>query len=237
VIPLALLAFTVAHAEPPRAEVIAGWSGGPSRAYGYLQAQPAIGRNEVAGVGLRMTTSFLRYEVVTAEAPDVHVDSPGVELAAAFKYTPEHVTLGMATGIEARRTERVVPPDPGERRRDLDLGATLSIDTRWLPDPRVAASAIGRFSGANRYFWGRVGAQRQVVPLYRHEPATSLWLGADVTGQGNYEVRSVEGGVSLELAVSAWKTSFAVRAEFGTEDVGDTTRPSSRLGGGIYRWF
>ncbi len=233
---LALLAvFCVAHAEPPRGAVAAGWSGGPSRFYGFVQAEPALGRSEEASVGFRATSSFLRYEIIDAYQKTTRVDSPGLALAAAFTYAPTTWSFDFTVGAEARRTLR--EQVDAARLTNLEIGVTLAIDASWRPDPRVAFSAGGNFSGANKYFFGRAGAQRQVLPLFRHDPPNALWLGVDATAQGNRDVRSVEGGALATMVIVNWKTSFSVRGDFGVEDLGHSTQPTARLGFGLYRWF
>lgn len=231
---LALLALCAAHAEPLRGEVLAGWSGGPSRMYGYLEAEPVLARHDAASLALRVTSSYLRYESFDDLQQPTRVDSPGLALGAAFSFAPDRLSLGIATGVEGRRSQDATT---ATGRHGLDIGATIGLDATWRPDPRAALSAGGSFTGANRYFFGRVGARRQVVPLYRRDPANALWLGVDATGQGNGDARYAEAGVLGEVVVTDWKLSFTVRGDFGVEDLGGLKRPSARLGGAMYRWF
>lgn len=233
---LALLAaVSLARAEPPRGSINAAWSGGPSRMYGFVEATPVIARHDGASLGLRVTSSFLRYEVVDARQQSLRVDSPGLALAAAFAYAPGRLSIDIATGAEGRRTLR--DEAATGRLLHLDLGVTLAVSTLWRPDPRLALSASGSFTGANNYFYGSAGARRQVVPLFRHDPPTAFWLGVDASAQGNHDLRSIDGAALAEITNADWKLAFNVRSEFGVQDVGGARRPTARLGCGLYRWF
>jgi hypothetical protein len=233
---MALLLAMFAHAEPPRGEVIVGWSGNQRQNYGFLAVQPALLRSPDASFVLRGTVSQLYYTFHDDLTGVNHVESPGVSVGPAFTYTPGDFAFGMAVGLGARRSTRVVESDPTFTPvTTIEPDATLSGDIYWRPRQRAQVYGGFSFTAANPYLWLRVGASHPIVPFDPVNAPVSLWLGFEGSNSGPFASRLLELSPVLEVPVRDLRTVFSVRAGMAFEEHGDGYERQGYTGGlGIY---
>jgi hypothetical protein len=227
---LALAAF----AEPPRGEVIAGWSGNTDQGYGFVTYQPALLRSEDASVLLRATVSQLYYTFPDALGLN-EVGSPGVSVGPGFVYTPGDFTLGVACGFGVRRSTRKVELVLDET--TLGIDALLTGDVSFRPQQKAALYSSFSFSAANAYLWARVGAMASIVPFLRANPPVAMWAGFEVTSNGNFESRLLELNPVIEVPIRDIHAVFSVRSGVALERVGGTLVTAPTFGAGVYWWY
>lgn len=225
------LLIGTALAEVPHIAVVLGWAGSGAQGYGFATCQPTLAQSDDAGLVLIGTASHQNYEYSELGGM-TKVTSPGGSIGVGFKYAPGGLSVGLSTSFEVRRITR--DRVDGTQQTSIEAGATLGADMFWQSDRRTTWHAIGTFSGANTYLWAEIGGMRQVVPLYRRDAPVALWVGLDVTAQGNPDARAIEGGLVLEVPVRAIGTSFRLRGGYGAEDIGDQVVKRPTVGFGMY---
>ena len=213
---IATLALS-ALAEPPRAEVLAGWSGNAVQSYGFATVQPALLRSTDGSLVARTTVSHLHYSFF--DGARIHrVDSPGLSVGPAFVYTPGDLALGVGVGLGARRSTSWAVGSAAESRVKLD--ASLTGDVFWRPGQRAQIYTLFSLGAADRYVWARAGATYPVIP---REGAVSLWLGLEGTTSGPLSALLNEVGPVAEVPVRPLGAVLGVRAALPVEDLAGGT--------------
>jgi hypothetical protein len=225
---------TTASAQPPRGEVILGWAGNLDRGYGFVEGLPSLGRSEDASVVLALSASELYYQYFDGFR-NVNVTSPGASIGLGFEYAPDTVSFSLATSFEARRTVRTA--EDLEPEEEIQLTAALASNVYWRAGRRTSLYANATFTGANAWFWSRIGGIHQVIPTYRRDTATSLWLGLEASASGNPDTKILDLGAVAELPVRAWHTSFDVRGGLEVVDAGLGVVEGGTVGLGAYIWY
>lgn len=226
---LALVAF----AEPPRGEVIAGFSGNTDQGYGFATFQPALLRSEDASIVLRGTVSQLYYAFLDQGTLN-EVGSPGLSIGPGFTYTPGDVGFGMAVGVGVRRSTRTIDVLTATT---YDIDALLTGDVTWRPQQKASLYGQFSFSAANPYLWARVGAMASAVPLLRANTPVAVWLGFEVTTNGNFESRVLELGPVVEVPIRDIHTVFSARGGLSLQRAGGELEQAPTIGLGVYWWY
>ena len=236
---LCLSLSDVARAEPPRGEVNLGFSGNTDQGYGFVTFQPALLRSEDASMVLRATVSQLYYTFYTEPFPPEEilneVGSPGVSVGPGFVYTPGDFSLGVGVGLGMRRSTLRTE---GVRDSNLELDASLTGDVQWRPQQKAAIYGLFSFTAANPYLWARVGATASVIPFLRPNAPVAIWLGGEVTSNGNFESRLLEIGPVLEVPVRDIHTVFSLRGGVALEEDNEGNLVQApTVGLGVYWWY
>ncbi|MEQ1505846.1 MAG: cellulose biosynthesis protein BcsS [Myxococcota bacterium] len=219
-----------ALAEPPRAEITAGWSGNVDQSYGSLVLQPALLRSVDASVVLRATVSTMYY-TFDDSAGTSRVESPGTSIGPGFVYTPKNLALGMSIGIGARRSTVKLGDD---RDRRVELDATLSGDLYWRPGQRAQLYGTFSFNAVGPYLWARSGATVPVAPFSGRSAPVSLWLGAEATSVGTFDDRVLEVGPVAELPVRELGAVFSLRGGVALDERDGFDPSGLSFGAGVY---
>jgi hypothetical protein len=226
---LLLHALSLAHAEPPRGEVFAGWSGGGDHSYGYATFQPAMLRARDASFTLRGTASQLRYR----DTDGVDVSSSGLAVGPAFVWAPGPLSLGFGIGLGTRRiTEEL----EAERSTRLVPDATLSTDLTWRPAPFLELSGVGTFAAADPYVWMRWGG---VVPVAGGPGGPArLSLGLEWTHSGTWTDRVSDVGPVAQVAIRPLRAVLAARLSVPVQSLaGPRTEVLPQAGAGLATYW
>jgi hypothetical protein len=202
---IATLALS-ALAAPPRAEVLAGWSGNAVTRYAYTTAQPALLRGDWGSLLVRGTVSQLH---VRAGADDdaTRIEAPGLSLGPAVVLTPGEVAVVLGVALSARRADTFVEDTLTDSRVTVD--AAVTGDLYWRPGGRASLYTQGSLAAAGRSVWARAGATAPVTP--RDRPV-SLWLGLEGTSSGPLPTLATEVGPVAEIPLQPLRVSLALRA-------------------------
>jgi hypothetical protein len=221
----------VALAEPPRAQLTAGWSGNAEQSFGFAAVQPAVARSIDAAFVLRATASHVNYQYLR-RGVHYEVDSPGLSVGPAFVYAPEDFGLHLGVGVGVRHVTWSLD---GVATKELRPDATLSGDVYWRPDQRAQIYGLFSFTAADPYLWARAGATHPLIPLVRRDAAASLWLGAEATTSGTFYARMLEAGPVAELAIRDLGAVVSVRGGLALRESGQAAVESSpSIGLGVY---
>lgn len=199
-----------ALAEPPQAEVLAGWAGTPAANYSYLTVQPALAHSEVANLSAKVTVSHLH--LAWHDGVDLtRVDAPGVSAGPVVTFTPGPLSIGLGLALSARHATTRITDSPNDHQLTLD--GSLSADLYWRPAERASIYAQSSFAAAGRSVWARAGATFPVIP-----GPVSLWLGFEGTTSGPFPTLRTDVGPVAEVPVRALHASFSVRAATPVQD-------------------
>jgi hypothetical protein len=228
------LALT-ASAEPPRGEVVTGWSGNADHGYGFLNVQKAVVRGDDAhsSLSLGATVSQLYYTWSDGGIEN-RVDSPGVAAGPSFGYATEHLGIGAGIGFEARRDLHSI--DGGEPVPTTELDASLSGNIGLRPGAGTAIYTMATFSAVNQNLWARLGAIQQVVPLIERGTRVSLWLGPEVTILGGRETHLLDLTGVAEVPFRKLHATLSARAGVSLQQQEGATVKQGTGGAGVY-WY
>jgi len=225
------VAVTPAMAAP---ELVTGFEGSAGRGYGF--ASPAFtfpASHETAWV-VRGTLSYLYYDF-REEGGRTKVRSPGESIAILFRYSTPQLTADFGPGYEIRQTRRDLASGG---HTDVDEnGVTVTGDVFYQITPLTNVNLIATYGGANHYTWARAGIKRQITNLNAQE-ATSMYVGAEVTGQGNSDGHTAQIGGLFEVAFPQDRASLQLRAGYSRLRNPDGSKESHPYYGiGYYRAF
>lgn len=215
-------------------EVVAGWEGSSGQGYAFVAPAFTLQRGEQISWLLRGTLSYLYYDFPEAGA-DTRVRSPGQSLAIAMRHAAPNFTLTVAPGYEVRQTRRRSPS--GVERTVRERGVTVNGNIFIQATSRTVLSLLGSYGKANDYYWARAGIKQQISGVTEAN-ATAWHVGAELTSQGNDDVKSRQAGGVVEAAFPNAKASLQFRAGYSRRDYPDGSRKSEPYFGlGFYRAF
>jgi hypothetical protein len=232
---LAILLLALALVRPAAGqELITGWEGSASRGYAFVSpAAPFAASGQLSWV-VRGTLSYLYYDFAD-QGGRTEVRSPGESLAVALRYSNPQITGSLGLGYEVRQTKRHLAT--GAETRENETGVVVLGDVFYQATPLVNLSAIASYGDANHYTWARIGAKRQISNFDNHEPRT-MHVGAELTGQGNSDGRSIQLGGLFEIAFPSDRASLQLRAGYSRQKNPDDSHESRPyFGVGYYRAF
>jgi hypothetical protein len=93
------------------------------------------------------------------------------------------------------------------------------------------------YGGVSNYLWSRL-AGRQQISNFDWQGPVSFYLGAEVVGQGNQDIKSWQVGPILEMALARTQLSLTARGGYkrSTFDVGED-KSGPYFGVGIWKRF
>jgi hypothetical protein len=119
----------------------------------------------------------------------------------------------------------------------VQTGPTGSGDIYYQAGRLTAIAVDGTYAYANRYGWGRASLMQQVTNR-KFESSASLLLGAEFTGQGNYDVRQYQGGGVIGVGFPHSRASLQLHGGYAYLRFSDgSTARRPYLGMGLYRAF
>ncbi len=191
--------------------------------------------NPRLAIATRLSGSYLYYNF-PENAGETKVKSPGVTLLIGPRFSGERVSLTVMAGTEARTIKRETDSPAGKSKTSEDkispvINGALSakLGQRW------DFLGIANYDSANKYTWTRGSLKYRISEQNR--PAI-IFLGPEVTIQGNRDITSVQGGGIIEVYHNPGKLSLAARLGYkrSTFDAG-TSREGPYLGIGFYKQF
>lgn len=216
-------------------EFISGWEGdGVTR--GYVFASPVLSwkLSQNSALVLRGSVSYLYYDFPEFGGI-TQVSSPGGSFGVALRRTTPRMTLTIGPGYEIRETSRQFTFGP-ELEVD-ERGYTIQGDVYATPSSLSALYGIMSYGAANEYIWTRAGAKRQLSNRDFKGP-TALGIGAELTAQGNYDVRSYQAGGLIEIAFLRARGSLQLRGGYSRLEYSEAPAESKPYFGiGVYRAF
>lgn len=205
-----LAAVPLAQAD---SELSAGWEGASSRGYAFVAPTVSFAASESWSWIARASLSYLYYEFPEAGGV-TRVNSPGEAIAVGLRYAGPQLTLSFSPGYEIRQTTRRLAGD-GKIDED-ENGFTVQGSAFFQATPRTQLSAIASYGDANEYFWGRIGAKRQLTNFDFSRPV-ALHAGVELTAEGNDDSDAKQLGGMFEFAFPQARASLQFRA--GRSDI------------------
>jgi hypothetical protein len=165
---------------------------------------PKTGKNSLV---LQANGGYLYYTI--RGETDTVVHSPGGSLSLGWRARTARATFTVGGGYEVRRKESI--PATGPSTTVTENGFNVQGNAYFMPNPLSALYLIATYGDANRYTWVRGGFKRQLTNK-RFEKPTSWSIGAEFTGQGNYEVTTYQAGLVGGPSFPKKKMSLEARA-------------------------
>jgi hypothetical protein len=216
-------------------EVIVGWEGGASSGYGFVSPVLSVPKTDTpSAFVIRPAVGYLYYNFREAGG-STDVTSPVVSIGMAYRLRTPRVSMTLGPGFEARWEHR--KQVNGTRINKTRTGVTASADFFIQANPITTVSLIATYSQTNRYLWSRGGIKRQVTNK-NFSRNSAISLGAELTGQGNRDVRQFQLGGLMEIGVLSAHSSLQFRSGYARLQFTDRsieTRPY--FGMGLYRAF
>ncbi len=229
---LAALLFTTAASRAQQADLVAGWEGGASRGYGFVQPSVSVGLAPGLAAFGQATASHLRYDLAEGTGRS-RVASPGVGMGAGLRFARPRVTASAGVGYETRWTRRGLAD--GTEAEERESGALVQGNVFARPAPRTTVSALASYGAANRYVWTRAGVLQQVLAPQRGM-LFGVGVGAEVTAQGNDDARGIGAGGVLDLGLRPFGGSLQFRAGYAQTTFSDDSGEGKvYVGFGVYR--
>jgi hypothetical protein len=188
-------------------ELILGFEGDSLGANGLVIPVFSIPRTGKNSLILQANGGYLYYTI--RGETDTVVHSPGGSLGVAWRARTSKATFTVGGGYEVRRKESI--PAAGLSTTVTEDGFTLQGNAYYMPNPLTALYLIATYGDANRYTWCRGGYKRQLNNKKFDKP-TSWSIGAEFTGQGNYEVKTFQAGLVGGPSFPKKKMSLEARA-------------------------
>ncbi len=205
---------TAALAEPPRAEVLAGWSGSANATYGYATVQPALLRTDGGSVILKGTVS--RATASWLEGEDrADLEASGLSVGPALVRSFGDLSLAVGLGLGARRASTRVAGLL--RDEEVSFDTTLTSDLFFRPGQRASLYTQLALGAAGPSLWVRSGATCPITP---RDEALSLWIGAEGTTVGSPSSLATEVGPVAEVPIRPLGASVSFRASTPAADLG-----------------
>jgi hypothetical protein len=227
---LSMILTTVGKAQ----EFVAGWEGSPSSGYTFASpifSFPNEGKHKLV---IRPTISYLYYDSREAGGT-TKVRSPGFSLQVGYRRQTERLSLTIAPGIEVRRDRRTLAT--GEKVEKTQVGAVIGMDAFYQATRLTNLNFIASYGAANRYLFTRAGVKQQVTNKDFSKPV-SLLVGAEVTAQGNRDIKQYGVGGLFEVAFPKKPVSLQFRTGYNRKVFADSTSESKPyFGAGIYYRF
>jgi len=245
-----LCLFVTLLAPGPAAsqELVSGWEGYGQQGYAFIS--PVFSFEPHAAVGpsrpsyssdsthlflvFTGTPSYLYYTTYGSTGT-TQVRSPGLFLAPGLRLKTRRLNLTISPGYEVRWTQKT--PSGGQTQNVTEHGVTGQASVFYQVNSLTNLNTILSFEDSNHYVWGRSGFKRQITNKQFTAPR-ALSIGAEVTGQGNSEIRTYSVGSLFELAFLRFNTSAQFRAGYSRQQFPDNSvRSQPYLGIGIYHSF
>ena len=230
---LGVLASLIAGASAAT-EVVAGFEGSSTRGYAFVSPAYAVPANQGMAWVVRGALSYLYYDF-RDDGGRTKVRSPGESLAVLFRYSSPQLTADIGPGYEVRQTRRDLAS--GGHTNVNEHGVTIAGDVFYQVTPLTNLNLIATYGDANHYTWVRGGVKRQITNVDGRD-ATSMYVGAEVTGQGNSDGHTAEVGGLFEVAFPQERASLQLRAGYSRLRNPDGTHESHPYFGiGYYQAF
>ena len=223
-------ASTPDNSQPPQPafwELIGGFEGAtPGTGYGFFGPSYLRPINDSMSFTARVFASHLYYEFNNGVGL-TQVRSPGVNAAAGVRFgTHNFATIMGGPSFRFRRTEENVGTINDVDDTDTVMGFNVGGDMYLNPTSHSNIHGIVDYGSADEYIWSRLAYKEQLTNR-SYSGRFSHFVGAEVMGQGNNDIRSVQFGGLFELAHAPSTTSIMFRAgvkrstfEFSDPEVG-----------------
>jgi hypothetical protein len=210
-----------AQTSAPFWELIGGYEGdthGSSYAFfgpGYVHpVKPRL------AVTARVFGTYLAYSF-NDSVGETKVRSPGVSPAIGLRFGGTNsFTITAGPEVKWRRTE--VFGNTGALIREekrTRYGGNFGAEVYANPTTRNNVQGGLNYNTTDKYTWGRLGFKQQVSNLNSQGP-TTISVGFEGIGQGNRDIRSVQGGGLVEVAHAKASVMFRAGYKQSMFDVG-----------------
>ena len=158
--------------------------------------------------------NYLYYQFPSASG-ESSVRAPGFAARGGVKFGDRnYVQLSAGPGIKFRRTEVVsaagnVIQSSSDTLVGLDMGADVSVD----PTTHNNIYGIVDYNTLDSYTWSRFAFKEQ-VGNYNWGGRFTPYVGAEVVGQGNQDIRSTQVGAFVEVVHVPSRISVMVRGGY-----------------------
>lgn len=230
---------TGSERRPARWDVSGGYeSASDDTAYAYFG--PSYNRPIRDNLALRFSlrANHLSYEFGNGEGGRTEVSGPGLSPAIGLRFGGRN-WVQVSTGLSIRNEERVVSGPAGivSQEDGTEVGLSLGADAWYNTSRRSNIHAMVHYGALSNYTWARLAGRHQVTNFDWRAPVT-FYLGAEVVGQGNEDIRSFQVGPVLEMALGRSQLSLSARGGYrhSSYDVGDS-KGGPYFGVGLWKRF
>jgi hypothetical protein len=169
----------------------------------------------------RAFANYLAYEFTGADG-ETQVRSPGLSASAGLRFGGKN-WFGVNAGPEVRwrRTELTRPNGQTIESDETSVGANVGAEAYVNPTSHNNLHAIVNYGTVDKYTWARVGFKEQISNR-SWQGSNATFLGVEVIGQGNDDIRSTQIGGFFEVTRVPANLSlmFKVGYKRSTFDVG-----------------
>jgi hypothetical protein len=195
--------------------------------------------NDNVALRLSVNVNHLKYQFENGEGGTTEVEAPGISPGVGLRFGNRNwfqVTGGVSIRDESRRITGAgdtLLSDEDDRRTGLFVGA----DAWYNTSRRSNLHAMVHYGGVSNYLWSRLAGRQQISNFDWRGPV-SFYLGAEVVGQGNEDIKSWQVGPILEMALAHTQLSLTARGGYkrSTFDVGED-KSGPYFGVGIWKRF
>jgi outer membrane protein assembly factor BamA len=231
VVPCLILIFNT-FAEGGTFEMVAGGEGNDQQGYAFLMPSYRMAINNNYSVVLRASANYLQYEFEELGGT-TEVSSPGADVGVSLRWSNNRLSLSAGPGYEIRETERTLAN--GEKQEDTEEGFNVVGSLFFQATPLTNISLMSSYSNANQYIWARAGVKRQITNK-NFQGSKALFIGADVTGQGNDDTSVYHAGLVFEIAFFKERISLQLRSGYPVyQESSEDKQPY--FGVGLYKSF
>ncbi|HUG52546.1 MAG TPA: cellulose biosynthesis protein BcsS [Vicinamibacteria bacterium] len=223
----------------PRWDLSGGYEGDSNdTSYGYFG--PSYHRPIRDNLALRLSlrANHLHYEFANGEGGRTAVGGPGISPAVGLRFGGRN-WVQASVGLSIRDEQREVFGPVGLIREEDDtrFGLGLGADGWWNTSRRSSIHAMVHYGAVSNYTWARVAGRHQVTNFSWRAPVT-FYLGAEMVGQGNEDIRSFQVGPVVEMALGRTPLSFSVRGGYkrSTFQIGEA-ESGPYFGVGLWKRF
>jgi cellulose biosynthesis protein BcsS len=158
--------------------------------------------------------NYLYYEFPNAVG-DTQVRAPGIAARGGVQFgNRNYIQLSAGPGFKVRRTEvfdpvRNLVRSTSDTVFGLDAGADVSVD----PTSHNNIYGIVDYNTVDSYTWSRLAFKQQVAN-YSWNGSLAPFIGAEIVGQGNRDIRSTQVGAFFEVVHVPTHISVMIRGGY-----------------------
>ena len=198
----AAAALTLLSAPAAAHDSVTGFTSGPSTGEGNVDPLFSLHLNGANSLVVRPTANYIYFDTRDATGA-VETTSPQASYGLGYRYTGNRLVfdIGPAFQVLSQETKTFI----GKTTQQMLMGAAFATHIYYQATPFTSINIAANYDQANRYSWSHAAIMERVTDLDSRE-AGAVLLGADVTEQGNSDVRQVSTGGVLEFAFDHGET-------------------------------
>jgi cellulose biosynthesis protein BcsS len=233
---MVLLSAAVPSPSFGNGEFLGGWeTDSHSNGYVFTGVGYIHPLTPASALATRVSVGYLYYRF-PENGGETKVTSPGATLLLGPRFSGQGVSLTLTAGAEASTIIRETATPAGPvRTTENKVSAVLNgslwkqLGTYW------DLLYLANYEAANKYTWTRGTVKYRVT---RQEKTASVFVGPEVTVQGNSDITSFQGGGMVEVYHAPSSFSLNARAGYKRSTFHEGPSQTGPYGGiGFYKQF